>query len=92
MILENNLAFVYPLTEFIFLSKTDKELHHRLDYGIKKALENGSFHDIFFKFHANKIELYNIDQRFLIRLKNLSLSQEASLAIRKYGVMDGSWQ
>ncbi len=92
LVVENNLAFIYPLAEFIFLRKSDNQLHTRLDYGIKKALEDGSFHEIFFKFHANKIELYNIDERFIIRLDNISLSNEAARAIKKHGVSDGTWK
>ena len=52
--IEKSLVFVYPVAEFMFVSNSNEALKKRLEYGIKKSLDDGSFIRIFNRFHESK--------------------------------------
>ena len=84
--IDSNLAFVYPFGEFAFVNKEDAELYRRMKYGLRKAIEDGSYYRIFNQYYEHNITQYDLFNRNIIKLENPNLSPEARDSLSKYGV------
>ncbi|MBT1451275.1 transporter substrate-binding domain-containing protein [Glaciecola sp. XM2] len=82
---EKHLLIVYPLADFVFVSKENTALHERISVGMQRSIENGSFDEIFNRYHMPKILRHNISERTIVRLENNNMTQTAADAINKYG-------
>lgn len=84
--IDKDLLFIYPLADFLIVSKENKRLKQRLNYGLKKALEDNSFFKIFDE-HYNDVFLnHEMYSRRLLFMENNDLSNKAIFAINQYGI------
>jgi ABC-type amino acid transport substrate-binding protein len=66
----SNWAIVYPTGYYFFVSKKNKKLADRLNYGFISAIEDGSFNKLFEKFNNEFLAKSNLNSRNLFYLKN----------------------
>jgi ABC-type amino acid transport substrate-binding protein len=86
IVVEKNLAFVYPIAQFMFVSPSQKRIHSRLQKGLLAAKENGQYQAHFDKYYLQLMKDYNFYNRKLLFLNNPDLSPKALKAINQYGV------
>ena len=82
LVVEKNLLLQYPAPIYFFVNKENKKLADRLERGLRIAIKDGSFEELFKNHPANKeiFELAKIDKRKIIRLQNPLLPQETPFA------------
>jgi ABC-type amino acid transport substrate-binding protein len=84
--IEENLVFIYPFAEFLFVSNQNSALRERLNYGFERAIENGSFFDIFNQYHEEAMQIHDVYSRKLLIMENNDMSERALKAINQYGL------
>ncbi len=84
--IEENIAFIYPLADFIYISKTETRLAERIEKGLKLAIANEQFYTLFEKHYKHLLLEYNLYGRKLFFLKNENMSDKARDAINQYGI------
>ena len=84
--IDKELLLVYPLPDFLVVSKDNQRLKARLEYGTQKAVDNDSFFKIFNRHHDDILRRYDVYNRRIIYLQNNNLSTESLQAINKYGL------
>lgn len=82
---EQRLAFVYPLANFIYTA--DPNLKSRFEYGLQRALETGELERLSQHHLSEEIENARFFSRHLIILQNPKLSDRAREAINSHGIM-----
>jgi len=83
---DSNLVFIYPNADFIFVNKTNTQLHERLQKGLMKSINDHRYYDRFDRFFANELSEHIIFERKIIFLKNNNVSRQAIKAINQYGI------
>ena len=81
LVVEKTLLLQYPAPIYFFVNKQNKELADRLERGLRIAIKDGSFAQLFKNHPANKeaFELAKIDKRKIFRLQNPLLPQATPL-------------
>ncbi len=77
--IEKNLLIYYPWPYYFFFNTRDAALQHRIDIGIHKMMQDGSFDAIFKKFNAKAIAQADFKKRRVIRMANFLLPKETPL-------------
>lgn len=74
---EKSLLIKYPAPIYFFVNKENSKLAERLEYGLNKAIDDGSFDKLFYNNESNKaiFELANIENRKIFSLDNPLLSE-----------------
>ena len=88
--LDYNLAFYYPSPAYFFVNSHNIALHARIQAGLERAHENGSFDTLFSRFHDESIQKLKLDSRTLIKLHNPLLSEQTPLDNSAYWYQDHS--
>lgn len=70
---EERLALYYPYPVYYFVNRADTQLAQRIEMGLRRALEDGSFEKLFRKYHEDDIRRARIGERRLLRLENPNL-------------------
>jgi len=78
LMVEENLALYYPFPIYFFVNKTNRQLADTIEKGLKIALEDGSFKEVFLKYHQAVIGRANFGNRRLFKLKNPTLPDSFS--------------
>ena len=65
-----NIALYYPYYVYFFVSKNNNELAHRVEKGLKVALEDGSFKALFLKYHQHLVKQASLGKRRIFLLDN----------------------
>lgn len=86
IVIEKNVAFVYPLAQFMFVSPAQKRIHSRLKKGLIAAKENGQYKKYFDKHYLHLMKDYRFYNRKLFFLNTPNLSQKSLKAINQYGI------
>lgn len=86
LVVEDNLAFLYPLADFVFVSRTRPNIYARLKYGMQQMLRDGEFYRHFEQHYALLLAEHNFYARKLVMLKNPGLSERAREAINEFGI------
>lgn len=70
--IEKNIMLVYPFAMYFFVNKNNKELHDKLYQGFEKAIEDGSFDQLFFQNQLIKdaLDKTNLKNRIIIKIDN----------------------
>lgn len=78
---EKNLMLVYKMPFYLFVNKQNKELAKDLEIGLNRAIEDGTFDQVFFNDSSVKsvMEKANMKNRRVFELKNPTLSKETPL-------------
>lgn len=69
---EENIMLVYPFAMYFFVNKDNQDLHDKLYSGFVKAIEDGSFDQLFFKNQLIKdaLDKTNLKHRTVIKIDN----------------------
>lgn len=91
--IESDLMLVYPMPLYFFTSKQNRELADTLEKGLLRAVDDGSYDEVFLNNAAiqDAIERTNIQNRRVFRISNPSLSRETPLDNKKlwFDIQDG---
>jgi len=81
LVVEKTLLLQYPAPIYFFVNKQNTKLAERLERGLRLALKDGSFDQLFRHYPANKeiFELVKIEKRKIFRLQNPLLPLETPL-------------
>jgi ABC-type amino acid transport substrate-binding protein len=77
---ENTLLLHYPTAIYYFVNKNDTNLAARIERGLRRAIEDGSFESLFQHYNARWIEGTDMKQRRIFELENPLLPAETPLA------------
>ena len=75
--IETHNALFYPYPVYFFVNKNDTELATRIEYGLRQALEDGSFRKLFNQHHQQLLKKLNFDNRRIFYLENPTLPESA---------------
>lgn len=81
--IDQSLAFFYRSPVYFFVKKENTELAGALEKGLHKSISDGSFDEIFTKYHSSFIEKAQLSNRSKIFLKNPDLSPESQEVARQ---------
>lgn len=79
LIVDSGLLFHYPSALYFFVSKSNRALAEYLEAGLNRALLNGSFDALFYRFFGAQLERARIANRKVIELPNTQLPPETPL-------------
>jgi hypothetical protein len=79
LVIDENLLIYYPWPYYFFVSKSNPQLHKRIEMGLRKMIKDGSFDAIFWKHNGRAIESANFKKRRIIYIKNHLLPKETPL-------------
>ena len=83
LVIEPDLLIAYPLSSYLFAAKHDHDTAHRLQLGIERAINDGSFADYLNQYFGRAMNELNLKRRTIIALKNPYLSDESNGVGRK---------
>lgn len=63
-------AIYYPTAMYFFVNKANYFLHNEVKKGLEQALMDGSFNELFNKYHQNFLNRSDLSKRQIIRLQN----------------------
>lgn len=67
---ERTRALYFPYPVYFWVAKDNVALAHRIERGLRLALEDGAFRKLFETYHAETIRLLDKDKRRVTRLRN----------------------
>ena len=73
--IEEDHLLYYPFPYFLYVNKTNHQLARRIEEGLSLMMEDGSFDEIFWKYHKDSIKKARLADRKVIRLKNPALEK-----------------
>ncbi|WP_240612696.1 amino acid ABC transporter substrate-binding protein [Alteromonas flava] len=79
IVLEQNLAIQYPAAMYYFVNRANPTLAKLLETGLRRALEDGSFDELFMQHYGGLIETFNLSNRRVFQLDNPLLSEQTPL-------------
>ena len=87
---ESSLAIHYPAPFYFFVSNDNPKLKKRIEVGLTKAEQNGSFQHLFdtHPMTQNMVSSAKLKQRKIFRLKNRLLSEETKKIVEKIELFD----
>ena len=88
--LEQNVVIQYPTAFYYFVKKSNTSLAERIEAGLKKAIEDGSFQTMFDIYNGQYIKKLNLDQRQYINLDNPLLPEKTPVNESHYWLDVGS--
>jgi len=77
--IEKNLILFYPWPYYFFVNKDNSKLAERIDLGLRRMINDGTFDEIFWKFNGNAIRKANLSKRRIIQLDNPLLPKDTPL-------------
>ncbi len=86
IIVDENLLFIYPNAEFIYINPHKSEVHAILLQGIDAMLKDDTYFTYFDDNYADVLRNHGIYDRKLIFLENNQLSEQAIDAVNRFGV------
>ncbi|WP_438466534.1 amino acid ABC transporter substrate-binding protein [Marinomonas sp. PE14-40] len=79
LVIEDGIVLYYPWPYYLFTSRQNEALALRLEEGLERMIENGSFEAIFNKYNADAIRKAELGKRRLITLENPFIPAETPL-------------
>lgn len=76
MAVENSILLYYKLPIYFIVNKGNRKLADRVESGLKKAIFDGGFNNLFYKYHGKTIKTVFDGKRIIIRLKNPNIPSE----------------
>lgn len=74
--IEENIVLRYPQPGFFYVNKNNIELATRIELGLLRALDDGSYQALFERLMGDKLQQLRITQRTVIPLNNPNMSVE----------------
>ncbi|MDB2447346.1 hypothetical protein N9W79_01840 [bacterium] len=73
--IDPHLVLVYRAPIYFFVRKSDIDLAERIERGLRIAIKDGSFDEVFKKYQNKYLELANIKSRSIIFIKKTTLPE-----------------
>lgn len=70
LIIDDKICIFYPLPRFFFTTKGNTEAAKRVQAGLKKAYEDGSYQELWNKYFKANIEYVHLNNRKIFKLDN----------------------
>lgn len=86
IVVENKIALYYKFPVYFFVSKSNTLLANRIENGFKIILADGSFNELFLKFHGDFIKNADLKNRRIIQLENPLLPKDTPLDKKEYWI------
>jgi hypothetical protein len=80
VVLEPRLLLHYRYAYYFFVSPTDRTLARRIETGLRRMIDDGSFDEIFNRYYKSAIDRANIKGRRVIELANPELPPQTPLS------------
>lgn len=77
LVVDPYIALYYPYPVYFFVNKKNLKLADRIERGLKLALEDGTFKELFLKYHKEALKRANLKKRKLFILENPTLVEGA---------------
>jgi len=77
---EDSLLIHYPQPYYFFVNRRDPALAQRIEHGLRRMLDDGSFDAHFWRYHGDAIRHARLGERRLLKLDNPLLPRETPLA------------
>jgi ABC-type amino acid transport substrate-binding protein len=84
LLIEKNLAVAYPAPVFFFVAPNKKALAERIEKGLHRMMDDGSFNAIFDKRWSKSLIANNLKNRLVFHLPNPLLSPQTADMIRQH--------
>lgn len=86
LVVEKNIMLVYKIPFYLFVDKSNQKLARDLELGLNRAIDDGSFDDVFFNDPSvkNALENANMKNRRIFELENPTLSKETPLHRKEF--------
>jgi ABC-type amino acid transport substrate-binding protein len=68
VVVDTSNAIYYPSLRYFFVSPKFPELHRRLEYGLKLAIEDGSYEKVFLKYTEDDLKKAQLCKRKIFRI------------------------
>jgi len=72
--IEPHLALHYPMCTYFFVARQNAELAQRIEQGLRRALKDGSFEQLFQHFYGHTLQAAKLDKRRVFELDNPTVS------------------
>lgn len=79
MRVETNILLYYPWPKYFFVGKSNERLAGRIETGLRRLMQNGSYDRWFYTYHQAAIEVANLKDRRLFRIDNPLLPDSVPL-------------
>ncbi|UZD64035.1 transporter substrate-binding domain-containing protein [Marinobacter sp. AN1] len=76
--IEPDLLLAYPMPSYFFVGPRDHDTAQRIQLGLERAIEDGSFARFLADYYGRAVEALNLEQRQLLILKNPFLSADSA--------------
>ena len=87
LIIEQSFVMLYPLAEILYFRKGADDLARALEYGLKKAYQDGSFSILFDQYYHDLRQHHGLYSRKLLITPSPLLSEQGRHAINRYGLV-----
>ena len=77
--IEPKFAIYYPTAFYFFVNKARQDIANLVTEGLMQAVSDGSFHELFMRFHSDSIKRANLENREVLYLENPLLSAETPI-------------
>lgn len=84
LVIEPNMAFYYLLPVYFYVSKDNSALGERVFQGLKTAVKEGQFKQLFEQYYASTIAKLNLPNRKLFVLKNNHIPENTGSQVSEY--------
>ncbi len=79
MTVESSLLLYYRMPIYFIVNKQNQRLAERVETGLRKAIDDGSFDEVFFQYHEAIIRNANLNGRTLLTLENPNIPFETPI-------------
>lgn len=87
LILDRHLLLYYPTCFYFFTAKDNKPLAAALEYGLNRAVEDGSLQALFHRYFDELINKANLQERQILKLNNPLLPPATPLQKSEYWLL-----
>lgn len=84
LVIEETLGLFVPLPTYFFVSPKHPELAEKIELGLRRMMDDGSFDKHFIEYHHEDIDRANLTSRKIFQIENIDLSEETPLGIKSY--------
>ncbi|TNE83681.1 MAG: hypothetical protein EP339_00030 [Gammaproteobacteria bacterium] len=77
LVVEPNLLLAYPMPTYLFVNPADIETAQRLQLGLERAIEDGSFRQFLADYYQRPVHDLQLEKRTILMLDNPNLSDDS---------------
>lgn len=74
-----SIVIQFPAAYYFFVPRNQVRLHKAIETGLNRAVKDGSFDKVFFKYFTDHIRRSKLDKRLIFKLKNPALPKATPL-------------